>query len=89
MILGDVVEVVRDGLAHVEARIGPEIFEDGHGGRRIGDEFDKAEGPRQPRAAALAGEAADVLVRVLRPAAHDAQGASEISFQKFANGKFR
>ena len=88
VIFGDVVEVIRDGLAHIEAGIGAQVFEDGQGGRGIGDEFDEAEGPREAGATAFARETADVFVGIVLPFVHDREGAMEIALEELADREF-
>ena len=88
MPVADVVEVVGDGFPDVEARIVPQGLEDGQGGTRVGDQLRDSGGPRKPRAAALAGEAADVLVAVPRPGPHRCEGPGEVAFEELAHREF-
>ncbi len=62
MVLGDVVEVVGDGFAHVERSVGAQRGQQGQGGGRVGDESLERPAPGQARARTLAGEPAHMLI---------------------------
>jgi hypothetical protein len=51
------------------------------------DEGVEPERPRQARAGAFAGEAADVFVFVLRPAFHHGEGAGQVALEELADGE--
>ncbi|MOA24279.1 hypothetical protein D3C78_1449520 [compost metagenome] len=62
MILGDVVEVIGHGFAHVQAGVGLEVVEDFRGECRVGLDGFQAERPGQAWPAAFTGQASYVLV---------------------------
>ena len=87
MILGDVVEMVRDGFPHVERGIGLQRFEDRRGQLGVFNDGFEPRAPRQTRSAAFAREATHVFALVVGPGLQERERAGRIALDERPHGK--
>lgn len=82
-----VVQMVGDRATHVLRVVAPQGFQDRPGDVGAIEHARDSFGPRHAGARSFAGEATDVLVRVVRPFRDHGEGSVEISVQECAEGE--
>ncbi|MNC27479.1 hypothetical protein D3C75_756510 [compost metagenome] len=89
MVLGDVIQIIRYTLAHVQRRIRLQLLQHREHRGWITLEHGQRLAPGEAGPAALAGQPPHMLVRMLRPDQHLRHHPLRVTQQKRPDGEFR